>query len=50
LKDMILTVMSCFDEQALWYDEEGFLEVDFDLYYAICERENPNCDYWKIKY
>ncbi len=49
LKNMFLSIIACFDQKALWYDDEGYIVIEWDLYDSICKENNPNSDYWKTK-
>ena len=44
LAHMFETVISCFNEKALSYDEERYLNVKWDLYKKICKSCNPNSE------
>ena len=50
LVDMFLTINICFDEKALWYNDEGYLETDWDLYNEICKKNNPHSEYWNFNF
>jgi hypothetical protein len=49
LDKMIMSITTCFETGALWYNEEGYLETDYNKYNETCKINNPNSVYWNIK-
>ncbi len=49
LKTMLLSIIDCFNDEALVYDSYGYIVINWDLYDSICKKNNPNSDYWKTK-
>lgn len=46
LDDFWATVLACYQEQAYFLDDEGFLDYDFEVEGEIGLRLNPDCSYW----
>lgn len=46
LTHMFNTISICFDEKILYYDKQGYLEIDWILYEKTCKVHNPNSEYW----
>ena len=40
------TVLACYQNQAFFLDDEGYLDFDFEVEGHIGLRMNPNCEYW----
>jgi len=48
LNTLLLSVIRCFAEGIYYFDDDGFLEIDFDQERFVCGQLNPLSKFWSL--
>jgi hypothetical protein len=45
---MFETVLACYKQGAYQFDQDGFIEVDYQIEQQLAQSKNPNSKYWSL--
>ncbi len=46
IEDFFKTIISCYEENVYFLDEDGYLDMDFDKEQIVGQKYNPDIEYW----